>query len=46
MIRAMLGFTVGTLFAVAVLVWIAPRPPLAAPPAPGWYNADLIIRAV
>ena len=41
MIRYLLGFTIGILFTVTVLLWTAPRP--LTTPAPGWYNADQIL---
>jgi hypothetical protein len=45
MIRYMLGFTIGVLFTVTVLLWAArPPDPILNLPAPGWYNPAHILR--
>jgi len=44
MIRYALGFTIGALFAVALLTWTAPPALVPGPtPAPGWYDSTKIL---
>ena len=45
MIRYLLGFTIGALFTITVLLLAAPRPSPALPP-PGWYNPAMIYHYV